>query len=209
MRVYQTSFDGYFVSAIEADASPLEPGVFLVPAGCVEVAPPAFDADTQRAHWDGAGWIVEEILLPEPEPVPEPPPQPEFPPPVVPEIPEEPPLLATEYASLVRRTIEEQGVVLPNGVVVKSDVESQGKIAQTIQSIDLGLIEEPVNWKAKSGFVPLTRADLIAVGRAVAQHVQRAFNAEMAVMAQIDAGTIENHEQVDAAFVAALAPPDA
>lgn len=190
MIVYQTDADGYLVGPVQADRSPLEPNVFLIPAGCVEEAPPAFDADISTARWDGGWQIVPRPVLPEPE---------------TPDN-EAPPLSPLEYLSVLRRQVEEQGVVLPNGVVVKSDVESQGKIAQTIQSIDLGLIDEPVNWKAKGGFVPLFRPDLIIVGRAVAQHVQRSFNAEMAVMDQIEAGAVATHEEVEAAFTAALAP---
>lgn len=196
MIVYQLASGGYFAGEVVADESPLEPGVFLIPGGCIEENPPHFDPRTQRARWDGA-WSIEQIPQPEPEPEPQSPdieqPQPE-------------PVDLKAYIGTVRRVIEEQGVVLPSGVVVKSDVESQGKIAQTIQSIDLGLIEEPVNWKAASGFVALTRADLIAVGRVVAQHVQHSFNVEMVVLAQFEAGALTTKAQVDGAFAAALAP---
>ncbi len=197
MIVYQTDHFGYFVGTVVADESPLEPGVFLIPGGAFEAAPPAFDAETQRARWSGEGWAVEDIPQPEPEPEPTSPETVE---------PDPEPVDLKVYAGEVRKTIEEQGVILPTGVAVQSDVESQGKIAQTIQSIDLGLITEPVNWKSASGFVPLMRADLIAVGTVVAQHVQRSFNAEMAVVAGIEAGSIATPAEVDAAFVSAMAP---
>ncbi|MGY0794315.1 hypothetical protein ACW7BJ_33625 [Azospirillum argentinense] len=71
MLVYQTDRDGYYVGATEADESPLEPGIFLIPAGCVEEEPPAV-ADGGRARWMDAGWIVEAPPEPEPEPEPEP-----------------------------------------------------------------------------------------------------------------------------------------
>lgn len=67
--VYQTDAAGYVVGATEADESPLEPGIFLVPAGCVEEVPPSV-ADGQRARWDGTGWLVEGPLDPEPDPEP-------------------------------------------------------------------------------------------------------------------------------------------
>ena len=198
MIVYQIGHDGYFAGPVAADESPLEPGVFLIPGGCVEIAPPAFDTSEERARWTGDGWHIETIPRPEPEPEPQPPSA---------EQPEPEPVDLKAYIGTVRRIIEEQGVVMPSGIVVKSDVESQGKIAQTIQSIDLGLIEEPVKWKAASGFVLLSRADLLEVGRSVAQHVQRSFNAEEAVTAQYEAGTLDTTASIDAAFVAALAPP--
>lgn len=197
MIVFQVGHDGYFAGPVAADESPLEPGVFLIPGGCVEIAPPAFDAAEERAMWTGDGWHIEPIPQPEPEPEPQLPPV---------EQPEPEPVDLKAYIGKVRRVIEEQGVVLPSGVVVHTDVESQGKVAQTIQSIDLGLIEEPVKWKAKSGFVLLSRADLLEVGRAVAQHVQRSFDAEEAVTAQYEAGSLDTTALIDAAFVTALAP---
>ena len=51
--------------------SPLEPGVFHLPAGTVEDEPPQFDPETQVLKYDGK-WIVEDIPQPEPEPEPEP-----------------------------------------------------------------------------------------------------------------------------------------
>lgn len=66
--VFQTDFDGVYVGLVAADESPLEPGVFLIPAGCVEVAPPVL-AENQRARWLGEEWLVETRveLSPEPE----------------------------------------------------------------------------------------------------------------------------------------------
>ena len=40
ITVYQTNYSGLFVGETLADESPLEPGVFAIPAGCVETAPP-------------------------------------------------------------------------------------------------------------------------------------------------------------------------
>jgi len=55
--VYQTDRSGNFVEAIEADASPLEPGVYLIPAGCVETPPPAIPAG-KLARWNGSAWVL-------------------------------------------------------------------------------------------------------------------------------------------------------
>ena len=53
--VYQYDLAGMYTSQTDADESPLEPGVFLIPARCVEVAPPEFSGD-QWPRWNGAKW---------------------------------------------------------------------------------------------------------------------------------------------------------
>lgn len=64
-----------------ADESPLEPGVFLVPAYATEIEPPVC-GEGQRVVFDGAAWRVEAI------PQPESPPAEPAPAPVTPTIPE-------------------------------------------------------------------------------------------------------------------------
>lgn len=61
--VYQTDASGVFVGSVVADESPLEPGVWLIPAGCVEIAPPAV-AEGQIARLSGGAWIVEAVVPP-------------------------------------------------------------------------------------------------------------------------------------------------
>ncbi|KAB2524850.1 hypothetical protein BJN42_26665 [Pseudomonas koreensis] len=53
--VYQTDHLGLYVGETEADESPLEPGVFLIPGGCVEVPPPQAP-EFKRAYWTGSAW---------------------------------------------------------------------------------------------------------------------------------------------------------
>jgi hypothetical protein len=53
--VYQTDHLGIFVGAVAADESPLEPGVYLIPGGCVEAAPPAI-LEHKAAWWNGKAW---------------------------------------------------------------------------------------------------------------------------------------------------------
>ena len=67
-QVSQLDQDGYFVGVTTADASPLEPGVFLIPGGAIDVAPPTVP-EGQRAKWNGQ-WVFEDIPQPEPEPEP-------------------------------------------------------------------------------------------------------------------------------------------
>jgi hypothetical protein len=63
MLVFQTDYDGYFVGPNYADESPLEPGVWLIPGGCVTVEPPQFNAEIERARWVNNEWIVELIPI--------------------------------------------------------------------------------------------------------------------------------------------------
>lgn len=67
-QVCQLDEEGYFVGLTLADESPLEPGVFLIPARCVDVEPPLLP-EGQRARWEDA-WAFEDIPQPEPEPEP-------------------------------------------------------------------------------------------------------------------------------------------
>jgi hypothetical protein len=69
-QVSQLDADGYFVGVTVADESPLEPGVFLLPAGAVDAPAPVI-SEGKRAKWDGA-WVFEDIPQSEPEPEPEP-----------------------------------------------------------------------------------------------------------------------------------------
>ena len=72
MIVYQTDQNGYYLHETIADESPLEPGVWLIPGGCVEEKPPKL-SDRQKARWSGSQWDIE--TEPEPEPEPEPTPE--------------------------------------------------------------------------------------------------------------------------------------
>ena len=53
--VYQYDIAGMFTGETDADESPLEPGIYLIPARCAEVAPPVFSGD-QWPRWNGAAW---------------------------------------------------------------------------------------------------------------------------------------------------------
>jgi hypothetical protein len=64
-QVLQLDSDGYFIGVTFADESPLEPGVYLIPAGCVEMDEPAVPTG-KKARWMGE-WIFEDILQDEPQ----------------------------------------------------------------------------------------------------------------------------------------------
>lgn len=53
--VCQLDTAGFFLSMVEADYSPLEEGVILIPGGCVQAEPPELQPG-RRAHWTGQGW---------------------------------------------------------------------------------------------------------------------------------------------------------
>ena len=69
--VYQTNYSGLFVGETLADESPLEPETFLIPAGCVELAPPEEIPEDQWPRWNGFKWEliqkpeVQEAISPE------------------------------------------------------------------------------------------------------------------------------------------------
>ncbi|WP_039013064.1 hypothetical protein [Pseudomonas brassicacearum] len=53
--VYQTDHLGIFIGAVAAEESPLEPGVWMIPGGCVEVPPPTVP-EHKAAWWNGRAW---------------------------------------------------------------------------------------------------------------------------------------------------------
>lgn len=62
---------GIYIGITEADESPLEPGVFLLPAFATFQNPP--DAvEGKQIVWNGEGWELENIPEPMPEPEPSP-----------------------------------------------------------------------------------------------------------------------------------------
>ena len=65
---------GVFLGVDFAQESPLEPGVFLLPAGATFVEPPQVP-EGKQANWNGESWSVQDIASapkpsePEPEPL--------------------------------------------------------------------------------------------------------------------------------------------
>lgn len=62
-QVSQLDDNGYFIGVVIADESPLEEGVFLIPAGAVDSLPPAIP-EGKLARWNGE-WSLEDIPQPE------------------------------------------------------------------------------------------------------------------------------------------------
>ena len=70
--VYQLDPSGFLIGPVQADESPMEPGVFPLPFGCVDAGPlPPVDGMRQRFA-AGQFQYVEVPVQPEPEPPPAP-----------------------------------------------------------------------------------------------------------------------------------------
>lgn len=59
--VSQLDASGRYVGAVEADESPLEPGVFHIPGGAIDVPPPVMPGG-KFARWAN-GWVFEDLAL--------------------------------------------------------------------------------------------------------------------------------------------------
>lgn len=57
MIVSQLDAEGFFAYTTEADPDPLEPGKFLIPGGCVPLAPPKFGTN-QAAKYENGSWKI-------------------------------------------------------------------------------------------------------------------------------------------------------
>jgi hypothetical protein len=57
MKAYQTDSQNFYIGEVNCQESPLEPGVFLMPGGCIDVAPPSF-SENEIAYWNGSSWEI-------------------------------------------------------------------------------------------------------------------------------------------------------
>lgn len=63
--ISQLDSDGYFIGEAIADESPLEPGVYHIPAGAIDRSPPASVEAGKRYRTWGNGWRGEAVPAPE------------------------------------------------------------------------------------------------------------------------------------------------
>ena len=56
-QVVQLDDNGYYNGQTYADRSPLEPGVWLIPAGCVDTTPPENMRQGYKYQYSPAGWV--------------------------------------------------------------------------------------------------------------------------------------------------------
>ncbi|WP_051346574.1 hypothetical protein [Bradyrhizobium sp. th.b2] len=104
------------------------------------------------------------------------------------------------YAASKRYAKEVGGTVSPTYGFLYTDRDTRALIAQSIQSIDLQIVTEPINWKSPAGFVSLDRAALVAISREMATFVQTTFDKEAEIDSKIADGTIAAKAEIDAAF---------
>lgn len=67
---YQYDRAGLYAGTAEADESPMEPGVYLLPARCTLVPPPEAP-DGKWPRWNGREWVLvgHPVVAPPPDPV--------------------------------------------------------------------------------------------------------------------------------------------
>lgn len=94
---------------------------------------------------------------------------------------------------------KETGGVTVQGAAIDTSRESQALIngAFNLAKDDPDTI---IRFKAAAGFVTLDASTMIAIGRAVAHHVQACFAKEGDVVEAIEAGTITTLAQIEAEF---------
>ena len=78
---------------------------------------------------------------------------------------------------------ETGGFMLTSGVQVSTRRDSQAMLTSTLAALTQGMLQEPVRWKAESGWLDLTADQLRAMASEVAAHVSRCFGAEQRVAA--------------------------
>lgn len=165
------------------DLSPLEPSVYLIPGNCLEVPPPA-PASGKWPFAVGGGWVLRDLPT-------EPGPQPE------PELTlEERRTRLKDAVAAKRWSVETGGIALANGVKLKTGIEDQTRIGQVIEGMKaMGYSDVP--FKAESGWLTLTLAQMSELARAVASHVRACFEAERAhheAIDALDASAVESYD---------------
>ncbi|WP_372674531.1 DUF4376 domain-containing protein [Aquicoccus sp.] len=81
---------------------------------------------------------------------------------------------------------ETGGLNLSGSLRVNTSRESQAQIAASVQSIQSGLLKEPVDWKLETGWSKLTIEQILLIARAVVDHVQRCFATERRLAARME-----------------------
>lgn len=163
-----------------ADESPLEPGVYLVPANATTTAPPTAMSGKVRV-WRGE-WVFEDVQAGKPTQDPE----------------YEPTLEEVKAAKLTRiraaRHAVEFGGMVYNGVMYDSDATARAKYSETARVFNLMPDLEIEGWKASDDqvtglgiYVTMTSALLNALTLAGAQRDGAAFAWEQAMGMEVAA----------------------
>jgi hypothetical protein len=98
-------------------------------------------------------------------------------------------------AATEQRWLHETGGILINGVRVGTNLDDQNRLSGVLSAIQLGGLES-VDFKAQSGWVQLTAAELQGIALAISAHVQACFTAERAHHEAIE--QLQTQAEVDA-----------
>lgn len=116
-----------------------------------------------------------------------------------------PPVTAESLKAIVtafRWEVETGGITLPDGVTVATGIDDQNRITTVVANARLAGLDE-VKFKAASGWITLTLAEVEGIAAAIARHVQACFAAECAHHEAIDA-LVALHKDDPVALQAAL-----
>jgi hypothetical protein len=101
---------------------------------------------------------------------------------------------------------QEVGGIVYGGLPISTDDRSklliEGAYAKALDEANPSALKK---FKAQTGFITIDNATIIQVALAVADHVQKCFDAEATVFADIDLGTHTTVQQVKDAFDTAYA----
>lgn len=209
MRVYSYNpATGEFVGDDVADPSPLEDGVWLIPANATTVAPPA-PQPGKAIVWTGSAWALKADHRGETwyggadgrEPVeikgigdpaasgytaaPRP------------DTPEEARERLIDHAGRKRLAVEAGGISI-GGMTVATDRTSQAMLTGAVLASQADGGPTEFRWKSPAGFVTLTAEQVRAMAVAVSLHVQACFAVEAQVVEDIEAGVCTSTEAIDA-----------
>jgi len=176
---------GLFCGQDVADESPLEPGVYLIPACATELVPPTPGANQQVVFSNGA-WALQDIPVPTPAPVAP--------------VPTAAELLATAQASKVAAIqaawqAQEQGGFPYLGKTIQSDplnaqritfasIGAQAAITANTDSAYTG------SWLCADGtLLPLTAQQTVSMADAFAVFGLGIYNHAQALLLQVQAAT--------------------
>lgn len=107
-------------------------------------------------------------------------------------------------AATAERWARETGGISIGGVQIGTNLDDQNRLSGVLSAIQLGGLES-VDFKAQSGWVQLTAAELQGIALAISAHVQACFTAERAHHEAIE--QLQTQADVDAYDVMAGWPP--
>lgn len=102
----------------------------------------------------------------------------------------------TNAVTALRWSKETGGLTLSNGITVGTKTEDQNRITTVIANAQLAGVTT-VDFKAASGWVTLTLADVQTLAAAIALHVQACFSAERAhheAIAALDDASMDSYD---------------